>query len=75
MTHILRFHTEIGKIPIVPDPCPWPRLACPWPWLVCPWPRKNFKVLGIGLDLKVLGLTTTLLSTKISVISIFFGHV
>ena len=40
MTHILRFHTEIGKIPVVLDPCPWLRLACPWPWprLVCPWP-------------------------------------
>ena len=61
MTHVLRFHTEIGKMPVVLDPCPWPRLTCPWPWprLVCPWPRKNLEVLG--LDLKVLGLTTTLL--------------
>ena len=67
MTHILRFHTEIGKMPFVLDPCPWPRLVCPWPWprlvcpwpwprLVCPWPwpRKKFKVLG---------RTTTLLPT------------
>ena len=61
MTHI---HTKIGKMPVVFDPCPWLRLACPWPWprLVChwPWPQKNFKVLGLGLDLKVLGLTITL---------------
>ena len=69
MTRILRFHTEIGKMQVVLDPCPWPwpRLACPWLWpwprLVCPWPwsRKNFEVLGLGLDLKVLDLTTTLL--------------
>ena len=64
MTHILRFHTEIGKMPVVLDPCPWPRLACRWPWpeLACPrpWPRKNFKVFG--LDFKVLGLTTTLMA-------------
>ena len=64
MTHILRFHTEIGKMCVVLDLCLWPRIACPWPWprLVCPWPwpQKNFKVLV--LDLKVLGLTTTLVA-------------
>ena len=64
MTHILRYHAEIGKMPVVLDPCPWPRLACPWPWprLMCswPWPQKNFKVLG--LDLKVLRLNATLLA-------------
>ena len=66
MTHILRFHTEIGKMPVVLDLCPWPwpRLASPWPWpwprLVCPWPRQNFEVLGLDLDLKFLGLTTKL---------------
>ena len=67
MTHILRFHTEIGKMPVVLDPYPWPRLACPWPWnwprfvCPCPWTRQNFTVLGF--DLKVLGLTTTLVAT------------
>ena len=67
MTHILRFHTEIGKMPVILDSCPWPRLACAWPWprIVCPWPRKNFEVFGLGLDLKVLGLTTTLVVTKL----------
>ena len=59
MAHILKFHTEIGKMPVVLDPCswPWPRLTCPWlvyPW---PWPRKNFKVLG--LDLKGLAYYNT----------------
>ena len=58
MTYILKFHTEIGKMPVVLDPCPWPwpRLVSPWPW-----PQKNFQVLG--LDLKVFGLTTTLQNT------------
>ena len=31
---------------------------------MCPWTRKNFKVLGLGLDLKVFGLTTTLVRSK-----------
>ena len=73
MTHtILRFHTEIGKMPVVLDLCPWPwpRLACPWPPLACPWlsPQKKFKVLGLGLDLKVLGLATTLLLSELVIV-------
>ena len=47
MAHILKFHTEIGKMPVVLDPCSWP-----WPR-----PRKNFKVLG--LDLKGLAYYNT----------------
>ena len=76
MTHILRFHTEIGKMPVVLDPCPWPRLAYPWPWprLVWPWLRKNFEVLVLGLDLKVLGLNTTLVVAILVRFEQFFGN-
>ena len=52
MTDILRFHIEIGKMPVVLG--------------LCPWPRKNFKVFGLGLDLKVLGLTTTLVNLPVT---------
>ena len=55
MTHILRFHTEIGKNPVVLDPCPWP--------------RKNFK--DLGLDLKVLGLTTTVIHSMTTLYKVF----
>ena len=56
---------------VVLDPCPWPRLARPWPRLVCPWPRKICKVLG--LDLKVVGLTTTLMFNCNSINSMIIG--